>query len=90
MGYQKTLWVWFNKKSMMRIHVSKIRDGGIERTWILTKGRRGQIGHRERSFSTLGDLIDGLHEGELDSLIEAKDLCAMEILAMAADTGETV
>jgi len=74
---------------MQWVQVAKVRDGG-ERPWILVRGTRRCQGYRQDRFSTLGDLIAGLYEPELESLIEAHDIPAMELIAMAADDGEAV
>lgn len=88
MGYSfdRTLWRWFNKKSMQWVQVVKLNDGGCK-PWLLIRGR-DTARRRDSTFPTLGDLIAALFEHELESLIEKEDIPAMELIAMAADEGE--
>jgi hypothetical protein len=85
--YEKTLWSWFNKKSMLNVQIAKLR-GEESQPWILVRGRKGLLGYKWFRFDCLGDAIAALYEHELDSLIEKYDIPAMELIAMAADSGE--
>lgn len=87
--YERSLWRWFNKRALQWVQVVKLADVS-ERPWMLIRATKGRQGFREIRFSTLGDLIAGLFEHELDSLIETHDIPAMELIAMAADDGEAV
>lgn len=86
--YEKSLWRWFNKKAMQWLQVAKLKDGG-SKPWLFIRGK-GSSTKRELRFETLGDLIAGMFEHELESLIEKHDIPAMELIAMAADDGEAV
>jgi len=85
--YERTLWSWFNKNSMQHVQAVKLKDGG-DRPWALIRGRRGWRGHKILRFISLGELIAGMFDHELETLIEKHDIPAMELLAMAADDGE--
>jgi len=85
MSYEKTLWAWFNKRAMQHMVIAK-RNGG-NKPWLIVIGRQEQQGYRVRKFSSLGDLIAGLNDSELDSLLEYHDIPAMELIAMAVDDG---
>ena len=86
--FEKSLWRWWVKKSMQWVQVVKVSNGG-DRPWMLIRGK-GSSRRRDLRYETLGDLIAGMFEHELEALIEKEDIPAMELIAMAADDGEAM
>lgn len=85
---ERMLWSWFDKRSMLWIRVYKMVNTGTSDRWALARGNVGGQGYKVVFFPTLGDLIGGLYDHELDTLVERLDVPPMLLIAMAADEGE--
>ena len=81
----KSQWQWFNKKSLVHLHV--FRTGDVEDCWVVTRGKPGDIRYRVSRCRTLSSAVESLTDAELESLVSELRVSPLVILALAAQDG---